>query len=214
MSFMDIRLPVKISLGSTSGVMFKTDVVVYGNGQEYRNSRWDTQKSSYDISYAVKNRQDAIEIYKIFLAAEGKFRSFRVKDYLDYTSAENGSDTPTAADQEIGIGDGSTTQFQLKKLYNSGAGNYYRNITKPVDGTVVVQIQGVTTTNFTVDYSTGIISLNDIPGVGDVVRAGFEFDVEARFDQDEIEGIAYVLTRPDSSRDVFSFPTLRVVEVL
>ncbi|QDP62302.1 MAG: hypothetical protein Unbinned8472contig1000_2 [Prokaryotic dsDNA virus sp.] len=214
MSFLDIRLPLKLSFGSSSGLQFQTDVVTYGNGKTYRNSRWNYQRASMDLSYIVKDRADAVEVYNFFQLAAGRFNSFRVKDNFDYTSNDDGASSPTATDQSIGTGDGSETDFQLTKTYTNGAYSYTRNITKPVSGTVLVAVAGTPTTNFTIDTSTGIISLGFVPTLGQAITAGYEFDIEMRFDQDELEDIEYILLRQDSSKDYFTFPSLRVIEEL
>jgi len=212
--FMDTRLPVQISLGSSGGLSFQTDIVVYSDGKEYSNSRWAYQKTSFDLSYVVKNRAQAVEVYNFFQAAKGRANTFRVKDYLDYTSGPLGTDTPTALDNQIGIGDGSNITFQLSKTYSTGITSTTRPITKPVDGTVLVAIDGTPTTNFTVDTSAGIITLGTIPTTGQVITAGFEFDIHCRFDTDSLENIQYTLLRKDSERDYISFPSLPIVEVL
>lgn len=215
MPFMDITLPAKLSFGTGSGASFQTDVVTYQGGGEYRNSRWDYQKATFDVSYVVKDRADANKMYKFFLTAQGRFNSFRVKDELDYTSAEDGVSTPTAQDQFIAIADGSSLSFQLIKAYSNGLTSYTRRITKPVDnGAVKVAVNGVETTNFTLDYVTGILTLGFPPTAGHIITAGYEFSIHCRFENDSIEGIEYVLLRPDSSRDHFSFPPLQIVEVL
>ena len=214
MAFLDVRLPVKISLGTSSGPFFQTDVITYGNGQEYRNSRWLYQKTRFDVSYVVKNRADAIEVYNFFLLAKGRFNSFRVKDNLDFTSNSDGVTTRTPLDQNIGVGTGSQTQFQLVKAYSNGVASYSRKITKPVTGTVQVAINSVTTTAFTVNTTTGIITFNTPPAAAAVLTAGYEYDIHARFDQDSLEGIQYILLRQNGANDRFTFPSLEVVEVL
>ena len=89
-----------------------------------------------------------------------------------------------------------------------------------VDAGVVTGATAITsetidaTTNFTIDTSTGIISLGFVPTLGQAITAGYEFDIEMRFDQDELEDIEYILLRQDSSKDYFTFPSLRVIEEL
>ena len=59
-------------------------------------------------------------------------------------------------------------------------------ITKPVAGTIVVAVNGVAETHFSVDPMTGLVTFQagHIPASGAAVTAGFEFDVAARFDTD------------------------------
>jgi uncharacterized protein (TIGR02217 family) len=74
------------------------------------------------------------------------------------------------------------------KRYGAPSRVYVREISAPVAGTVLVAVNGVATTNFTVNTSTGVVTFNagSIPANGAVVTAGFEFDVPVRFDTDEI----------------------------
>lgn len=210
---MDTVLPLKISLGTSSGLQFRTDVVTYGNGKEYRNSRWAFQKGMFDVSYVVKNRADAIEVYNFFIAAKGRFNTFRVYDSLDNTSNSDGTTTPTNTDQLIGTGDGSTVAYQLIKNYSNGVTSHNKNITKPVSGSVIVSVDDVNTTNFTVNTSTGIITLGFVPTLGQEIKAGFRYHLEMRFDQDDLDDIEYIFLRQDSSRDNFTFPSLLLKEV-
>ena len=50
---------------------------------------------------------------------------------------------PGATDQVLGKGDGATSLFGLRKTYASGGQTYFRAIAKPVAGTVVVAVDGV-----------------------------------------------------------------------
>lgn len=214
MPFIDVTLPAKISLGTSTGVQFKTDVITYGNGKEYVNSRWQYQRAVFDVAYTVKNRADAIEMYNFFLAAKGRFNSFRVTDELDYTSNPDGTSAPAGTDQLIGTGDGLTQQFQLTKTYSNGVSSYTRNITKPRAGFTIVSVNG-SSVPFTIDTDTGIVTLATTPGVGEEVRAGYVFDIQARFDTDGLDSIDYILLRnADRSADRFSFPSLPIIEVL
>ena len=54
-------------------------------------------------------------------------------------------------------------------------------------GTVLLARGGVATTSgWTIDSTTGIITFAAAPGAGVSVTAGFEFDVPVRFDTDEL----------------------------
>jgi uncharacterized protein (TIGR02217 family) len=81
-------------------------------------------------------------------------------------------------DQPIGVGDGTRKVFQLVK----GT----RTIAKPVAGTVKVAAGGVAVP-FTVDTTTGLVTLATAPAVGASVTAGFEFDTPVRFDLDRLD---------------------------
>jgi uncharacterized protein (TIGR02217 family) len=60
---------------------------------------------------------------------------------------------------------------------------------KPVSGTVLIAVAGVTkteTTHYTVNYTTGVVTFTggNIPTAGQAITAGFQFDVPVCFDQD------------------------------
>ena len=93
-------------------------------------------------------------------------------------------------DQEIGVGDDVTSEFQLCKDYRSGDEVYCRDIRKPVEFTVVVGVGGDELeegVHYTVDLTTGVVTFAEPPGEGALVTAGFEFDVAVRFDADRLE---------------------------
>lgn len=100
-----------------------------------------------------------------------------------------GGDSParSAHTGDTNTGDGSTHTFQLQKTYSDSGAFYTRTIKKPVAGTVRVSVAGTEiTTGFAVDSTTGIITITSAPSSGQVVKAGYEFDVPVRFNTDSI----------------------------
>ncbi len=187
MAFDDIRFPVAISRGATGGPERRTDIVVLGSGAEERNSRWADSRRRYNAGFGVKSLEDIHDVVRFFEERRGRLHGFRWKDHMDFKScAPNGQ--VTALGQQIGTGDGVRTAFQLVKRYGSGLRDYLRSITKPVAGSVVIAVNGVTTTGVSLDTSTGTVTFNpgSIPASGAIVTAGFQFDVPARFDSDQL----------------------------
>ena len=93
---------------------------------------------------------------------------------------------PTAADQLLGLGDGERRQFALVKRYGEGDAEQVRPIRLPVEGSVRVSVDGIETAAFLV-IDDGEVSLDNAPGAGIEVRAGFLFDVPVRFAEDRLE---------------------------
>jgi uncharacterized protein (TIGR02217 family) len=91
---------------------------------------------------------------------------------------------PTAADQAIGVGDGSTTGFALAKQYGASE---QRRITRPVAGSVRVAVHGAELTTGWTLQDKGVVEFDTPPEAGAVVTAGFLFDVPVRFAEDRIE---------------------------
>lgn len=184
------RFPLLVSQGAAGGPEFSTDVVVVRSGFEGRNVNWETSRARYDAALGVKQIQHLESVIAFFRVCQGKAHEFRYKDFSDYKSTSVLS-LVAFTDQVIGVGDGTTATFQLRKTYTVGSNNYVRLIKKPVSGTVVVGVNGVQktiTTHFTVDTTTGVITFTggNIPPNGHSVTAGFEFDVPCRFDTDHL----------------------------
>jgi uncharacterized protein (TIGR02217 family) len=187
MSFDETRFPTAISLGATGGPERRTEIVTTASGREERNSRWADSRRSYNAGFGVKSLNDIHDVVAFFEERRGRLHGFRWKDHADFKSSKP-RDQIAATDQVIGSGTGTLATFQLVKRYGTGLRNYTRAITKPVAGTVIVAVNGVVATQFTVNASTGIITFNAgfLPPNGASVTAGFEFDVPVRFDTDRL----------------------------
>lgn len=183
MSFHEIQFPTSISRGSEGGPMRKTDVITLRSGHERRNAIWAGSRRKYDAGLGIRDIDDLYDAMEFFEGREGRLIGFRWKDWLDFKSCPPNTGL-SMLDQNLGTGDGTTTEFQLRKSYVSGSATIWRDIKKPVNGTVVAAVNGVST-GVTVDYTTGIITFAAAPANGHLVTAGFEFDVPVRFDQDE-----------------------------
>jgi uncharacterized protein (TIGR02217 family) len=190
MAFHETRFPTAISLGATGGPERRTEIVTVGSGFEERNSRWADSRRSYNAGYGVKSLDDLHAVIAFFEERRGRLHGFRWKDFADCRSCLP-SASPAALDQPLGEGDGATASFQLVKTYGSAFAPYVRTIRKPVAGTVRVAVAGVEKApgTFTVDHMTGVVTfeIGHVPGIGQAVAAGFEFDVPARFDSDRLE---------------------------
>jgi uncharacterized protein (TIGR02217 family) len=187
MAFDEIRFPAAISRGATGGPERRTDVVAMGSGFEERNSRWAHSRRRYNAGYGLRSLDDLHSATAFFEERRGKLHGFRWKDHADWKSCAP-SQAVTATDQAIGVGNEAAATFQLVKRYGSGIRDYVRVISKPVAGTVLVAVNGVETTAFILDSTTGIVTFNagNIPAAGAAITAGFEFDVPVRFDTDRL----------------------------
>lgn len=185
MSFHEVRFPAAISFGSSGGVERRTEIVSLVSGFEERNSPWAQSRRRYDAGLGVRSMDDLSDVLAFFEARHGQLHGFRWKDWLDHRSCAP-SAVPSPMDQTL---EGAGTSRQLVKRYADAAGSYARIIAKPVAGTVQVAVDGAPLTegpDYSVDATTGIVTLVADPGAGQVT-AGFEFDVPVRFDTDRIE---------------------------
>lgn len=205
MAFHDVQFPTHISQGARGGPMWSTDIVTLASGKEQRNSRWANSRRRYDVGYGVKSKSDLRELISFFEERRGSFHSFRFLDPLDHQSGEG---AVTALDQMIGVGDGMRTEFQLTKTYGGQFDPWVRAITKPVAGSVQVAIEGVSLAahEFSIDATTGFVTLLAPSALGQQVTAGFAFDVPVRFETDQLDVEI-------TSFDAAMAPSIKLIEV-
>lgn len=184
--FHEIRLSLAASIGAVGGPERMTEIVRLASGVESRNARWSGSRRRWDVGGTVLRLDAAHELVAFFEARGGRLNGFRFRDPVDWKSCAPGQ-AISAMDQEIGTGDGVTASFQLLKRYQSGEDAFSRVIRKPVDGSVLIALDGGTTLAFSVDATTGVVTFDDAPGEGVVVTAGFEFDTPVRFDIDRLD---------------------------
>lgn len=207
-AFHETRFPDEISYGSKGGPRRLTQVVSLKSGFEERNQSWQHSRRKYDASIGIRRLSHLHSVLDFWEARRGRLYGFRWKDWLDFKSSSGRAD-PSDTDQVLDVGDGATSAFRLVKRYEDAGEEYVRPINKPVGDTVSVSIDGVTLAagvDFGVDAATGWVYLGFVPTVGQVIRAGFEFDVPARFDADELQ----------LSADAFesgSIPAINVIEI-
>lgn len=196
MAFDEVRLPEEVEKGAEGGPRFKTSILPLSSGHEKRNVDWVEARGDWDIGYGIQSIENLELVRDFFYARAGRARGFRFKDWSDYTGTA----------QNIGTGDNATVAFQLRKQYTSGLVTYNRLIYKPVAGTVRIFLNGVETFGFTVDTTTGIVTMGVAPGAAVAITATYEFDVPVRFDTDHFR----------LSLEIFnagSVPSLPVIEL-
>lgn len=193
-AFLEERFPPEISYGSKGGPEFNTSVFEAASGYEQRNKNWQYARCRYDVSHGIKSKADMNEILDFFYVVGGRATGFRFKDWGDYQLDQ----------EQIGVGDGSTTQFQIIKTYSVGSESYERILRKIVepftppsypsagwdDPAVVFQVRVnnvLVTSGYTINYNTGIITFTTPPTTGHTIKVTCEFDVPVRFDTDHMD---------------------------
>ena len=185
------RLSLDVEAGARAFPMFSTEIIDLDGGGEVRNSRWlyPKHRFEFNLSPDLRDGQAYLEFRSLWYACAGAHETFRFTHWADFSG-----------DHELlGVGTGAQTQFQLVKNYTSGAITRQRKITRPIEGTVIIYVNGVAVAG-TVDTATGIVTLNVAAPNGQQVRASFEYDIEVRFMDDEIElvGLTDQLEQPVS----------------
>ncbi len=182
------RFPEDVSYGTSFGPSYSTNVNPTKSGAESRNAIWENSLAMGNVAFGIKTYAQLQEVSKLFHNARGKASGFRFKDFIDFKSCDVEFNI-TKDDQVLGLGDNTTVIFQLIKTYTSGAYSVSRDIRKPVIGTLQVAIDGVLkteTTDYTIDYTTGLITFLVAPLLDEIVSAGYEFDIPIRFDIDHL----------------------------
>lgn len=184
--FVEERFDSDISYGSKGGPGFKTSVYESASGHEQRNKDWQYARCRYDVSHGIRDKSDMDLILNFFYVMGGRATGFRYKDWADYQLER----------EQIGLGDGSETTFQITKTYAVGAQSYVRQIRKIVEPDagppaivfeVWVNNALVDPADYTINYNTGVIVFDVAPAGGHEIEVTCEFDVPVRFDTDEME---------------------------
>lgn len=206
------RFPEKIGFGSSGGPQYATTIVRAFSGREERNSAWAYPLHVYNVATGIKDTAGMSEFLRFLHAAAGTAYSFPFRDYNDYKSCAVTA-TPSSSDQTLGTATASQTVFQLVKTYTATGRSQTRNITLPVSGSVLVEVDEVLqteTTDYSVNYATGIITFVTPMTGGEVVKAGYLFDVPCRFGDDALD---FAIQNSDGSGDFFGSGSASVVEV-
>ena len=204
----DVIMPTTVRFGSASIPTTDIQQVFKTSGFRKTNQRRTRQKLILRLIY-LDSIQGISDILKIWRAVVGPAHTFLSEDALDWNSTDGNMDFGdealiTAFDQPMKntvtggiLGDGTTATFQLAKDYAVGAtASELREITKPIAGTVKIAVNGAQLTeggspdDFTVDHSTGIVTLANPPGAGESptavsVTAGYRFRIPVHFLEDE-----------------------------
>ena len=217
--FIDQYMPPEVpGYPCVSAPRTKTSIQVTAGGNERRNQEWEHPLFRFNLPEAPGREWKVIEgIKNHWMAMRGPFHSWPFTDPLDKASVAllkaNEKDESvllriTATDQLIGTGDGFTDKFGLVKTYTVGSETYTRRIHLPVLDTVKVGVAGAEqATGFTVTRPGGVVQFDAPPANGSQITAGFLFDVEVRFENDDVfEGIV-------RTYEVGGFAGLDLIEV-
>lgn len=183
-SFDDVSFPLALGRAARVSPTFSTAIVTTGSGHEQRNMDWASARLHFDAGPGVRSESDLQTLIAFFRARRGPARAFRLRDPTDHSS--NGmTGVPTFIDQEIGTGDGARSSFALIKQYGTGPDAEQRRISRPEPGSVVVGLNGVAVSGWSL-IAGGIIEFSDPPALGAAITAGFRFDVPVRFAEDRL----------------------------
>lgn len=166
--------------------MWRTNIIVIDSGAEIRNQQWSYPRHEYDVAYGVKEKYQLENLISFFQVMAGQAIGFRYKDHSDFKSCQYSTGTINSSDCVLTTAS-NTTAVQIYKTYTQGSYVRSRKILKPTTN-VLVSVNGtnLTTSQFAVDTTNGIINISTGYSTGVVIKAGFEFDVPVRFNTDSL----------------------------
>lgn len=178
---------------------WSTTITAVSSGSERRTQNWYDPLHHYVAPAAINCLEVMEDVHNMWMALRGPLYTFPFRDPVDFASVPiaraNTEPTLSRVDQDLGIGDGSTTEFQLYKSYQFGSQEYLRTIRRPVVASVLIGMNGdapgdVAPINggpYTASVSRdgGIVTFDPAPNSGLILTAGFYFDVECRFEADD-----------------------------
>lgn len=212
----EAQLPTYVSEGAVSVDDWNTQTNVLPNGVQQRIALQSKPLGRWTINYSTVDETKHIALRNFKLAVKGSFYAFRFKDWADFksdTAAPGQSCSPAT-------GDGANKIFQLQKTYtvSSPLTAYVRTITKPVNGTLEVYVNGVLqteTTHYTVNYATGVVTFVTAPTASHTVKAVFQFDKVGHFVNDDnpvtVEQAFDSIT--GGAQDVYHHESMEIEEV-
>lgn len=212
MSFRDIRLPTRICEEFQGGPGFATAFARARSGYTTANIDRPDPIWEYEADAVATNTDKRMQLMGFFLVNYGMAYSFRFRDLQHYWTgcqsyAGIGDIIPLAPTDipEFATGDGTTTQFQLAVPFSFGPYTLAHKITKPAKygaADTMLDNPGYTGprvwdetdlltegVDYTIDYSTGIVTFSAAPADTHKLRWAGLFDIHCRWKEDSINSI-------------------------
>ena len=161
--FIEERLNPCIRLGAEADDCYFVDVTMTAGGGRYTALKNGKPYREFNVDFVQDQQGLALELQSLFHRTYGGFAGFRVKCWIDFTTALDGVSAYTATDcvlEKVSAG-----VYQLLKEYGrdkpglASLGRPKRIIYKPVSGKVAVALRGNTISGWSVDTTTGRITL-------------------------------------------------------
>jgi uncharacterized protein (TIGR02217 family) len=189
--FIDLRAPPDIGeYPCNASPRWSDRVTTADSGDTLVTARWAHPLYRFTLPEAIRTQDTLEAVRDHWLIMHGPAFTWPFANPLDFASCALTDDRQafiSPNDQIIGVGTGYATRFQLIKRYARGSQHYDRPITLPIPETVKVSVGGVPWPHqhYTVSRRGGVVVFDRPPGVGQIIRAGFLFEHEVRFDGDD-----------------------------
>ncbi len=193
MAFLDVLLNEEISKGSKVGPGFKTKALESPTGIGQYVGQMSMPRHRYDLRYGINTWSMLNELKDFHMVANGGLHSWKMKDWLDFSTRADGYGAPTMLDQVVGTANGVRKIFDLYKTYVVGGYSKVRRIRLPLISSVLVAVNGVLQTSGYSISSDGKIFFTTAPAAGPVTWGGYYY-VHARFMPETDEWLGINLT--------------------
>ena len=171
--FLEIVFPENLARLFEGGPLYRTYVSRADSAYEQRIQAWSDPIYEYSIDLLMMTDPEFRSLLNFFHIVKGRKYGFRFKDYCDYQ----------VSNQALGTVSSTPATLQSVKSYEVETHSWNRTIHKLIEGTVTVYVDGVDkTSNCTINYNTGEITVNDVG----TVTYDAEFHVPCRFDTDAL----------------------------
>ena len=161
--FIEERLNPCVRLGAEAEDSYFLDTGMTAGGSRHVSLKNGLPYRVFNVDFVKEQQELALELESLFHRTWGGFAGFRVKAWFDFTTALDGVSAYAANDcalQKISAG-----VYQLLKEYGrdkpalASIGRPKRIIYKPVAGKVAVALRGSVISGWTVDTTTGRVTL-------------------------------------------------------
>lgn len=160
---------VKNVLVNSVGTMEdNTNVFTSDNGLVATNERWDRVKRAWNLSWSSASSY-VENLFEVCRNSRG-FLFVSPRDAERIATAQVMRNTVTG----LGVGDGSTTTFQLQVTNTTGVHSVTRDVNYPLTATLTAYKDGVAATA-TFSTTTGIVTYAVAPANGVVPTATFQY---------------------------------------
>jgi uncharacterized protein (TIGR02217 family) len=173
MSIIETRISPRITIDATFKVRQPARTKVYhDDGSITQVFTALAAKHEVDLSHGLKTRADFQELVDAFYAVMfGGYEGLRVRNWQDYKLTLLNS-----AVESLGGG-----EYQIQRKHTFGAVTIYRDIVKPVSGTITVYDASNVALTPTIDYTDGTFTVAS----GTPAKVVGEFDLPMTFVSDE-----------------------------
>lgn len=197
----DVQLPEYMERGFKGGPGFNNTILGGSTGSiEQVVINQLVSRGQWTAAFGLRQRSFWSPILTLALTQRGQGYGFKFKDWMDYQ----------VTNQILGTGDGVITDFQAKKVYDSGVRTYTRKLYLTDSATRVVSLNGTPTSAYTMQPG-GIIRFTVAPTAGVVVSLTSNFFMPVRFAEDHVE---FAMQLATTNSELVEIPAITLIEKL